>query len=153
MSEKERGIPAPPLSTLPSRGECELENYPFPLTNARVQKFRVNPPCCLLELSEETGDSAPLVSFETRNPRNTKTKQESVWDKNSFLQLAGPWGWTALWTFCTCGQTPCSARGDFNQQAYLHLMELCPNLSPGHVRRNKQLVEVISDAGNPVFTT
>ena len=78
MSEKERGIPAPPLSTLPSRGECELESYPFPLTNARVQKFRVNPPCCLLELSEETDDSAPLVSFETRNPRNTKTKQESV---------------------------------------------------------------------------
>lgn len=64
MSEKERGIPAPPLNTLPSRGECELESYSFPLTNAHVQKFSVNPPHCLLELSEETGDSAPLVSFE-----------------------------------------------------------------------------------------
>lgn len=79
MSEKERGIPAPPLNTLPSRGECELESFPFPLTDARVQKLSVNPPCCLLELSEETGDSATLVSLGGHgNPRNTKTMKESV---------------------------------------------------------------------------
>ena len=75
MSEKKRGIPAPPPNILPSRGECELESFPFPLTNAHVQKLSVNPPRCLLELIEETGDSAPLVSLGGHgNPRNTKTK-------------------------------------------------------------------------------
>lgn len=54
---------------------------------------------------------------------------------------------------CTLGKTPCSAGGDFNQRAYLCLTKQCPHLSPGRVRRNRQLVEVISDAGNPVFTT
>lgn len=172
--ERERFLSPRWQSTLPSSGDGELwisvfkssmpilhNSLIFLFLKAMNQKHSVYQlPTFLFITLLPTGALRREGWFSTSrlylgrhiNMWNTKTRP--VWNAVSFFVAYGPGGSGQLCELaCTLGKTPWSAGGDFNQQAYLCFTKRCPNLPPGHVWRNSQFVEVISDTGNPVFTT